>query len=92
MKRMDKNKGAPIQAYEELRNLNFSFVGRDHQMLVNLDELDSRINKRTVYVTVSDIPDMNGNFMASPATLPCSWTATHCAGRRRPQGTIIVCG
>ena len=60
--------GAPMQAYEELRNLNFSYVGRDHQLLVNIDELDSRINKRTVYVTVNDIPDLNGNFMASPKT------------------------
>ena len=66
--RIDRNNGAPMQAYEELRNLNFSFVGRDHRLLVNIDELDTRINKRTVYVTVSDIPDLNGNFMASPAT------------------------
>ncbi|MBO4315376.1 MAG: hypothetical protein J5867_05370, partial [Prevotella sp.] len=29
------------------------------------------INKRTIYVTVRDIPDMNGNSMASPATLSC---------------------
>ena len=66
--RIDKTDGAPMQAFEELHNLNFSFVGRDNQLLVNIDELDTRINKRTVYVTVSDIPDMNGNFMASPAT------------------------
>ena len=66
---IDQSVGAPIQAYEELRNLNFSFVGRDHQLLVNLDEIDARINKRTVYVTVFDIPDLNGNSMASPATM-----------------------
>ena len=66
---IDQNIGAPVQAYEELRNLNFSYVGRDNQLLVNLDELDSRINKRSVYVTVYDIPDLNGNYMASPATV-----------------------
>ena len=66
---VDENTGAPVQAYEELRNLNFSYVGRDNQILVNIDELDKRINKRTVYVTTSDIPDLNGNFMASPATV-----------------------
>ena len=65
---IDQNIGAPVQAYEELRNLNFSFVGRDNQVLVNIDELDKRINKRKVYVTVRDIPDLNGNYMASPAT------------------------
>ena len=81
LKRIDRNVGAPMQAYEELRNLNFSYVGRDHQLLLNIDELDSRINKRTVYVTVSDIPDLNGNFMASPKTMavfidrnPLRWT------------------
>ena len=68
-RRIDRETGAPMQAFEELRNLNFSFVGRDHQLLVNIDELDSRINKRTVYVTVSDIPDLNGNFMKSPHTV-----------------------
>jgi hypothetical protein len=66
---IDKDNGAPIQAYEELRELNFSFVGSNHQLLVNVNELNSRINKRRVYVTISDIPDMNGNLMASPATL-----------------------
>ena len=66
---IDKDNGAPIQAYEELRELNFSFVGSNHQLMVNVNELNSRINKRRVYVTISDIPDMNGNLMASPATL-----------------------
>ena len=68
MDHIDHDIGAPMQAYQELRNLNFSFVGRDHQLLINLDELDSRINKRQVFVTVYDMPDMNGNYMASPAT------------------------
>ena len=69
MAHVDQHIGAPIQAYQELRNLNFSYVGRDNQLLVNIDELDSRVNKRTIYVTVADIPDLNGNFMASPATV-----------------------
>jgi len=68
MNHIDHSICAPMQAYQELRNLNFSFVGRDNQLLINLDELDSRINKRQVYVTVYDMPDMNGNYMASPAT------------------------
>ena len=65
---VDLNVGAPVQAYEELRNLNFSFVGRDNQLLINIDEQDKRINKRNIYVTVADIPDKNGNFMSSPQT------------------------
>ena len=66
---IDPDHGAPVQASMELRTLNFSFVGRDNQLLVNIDEPDARINKRNLYVTVTDIPDMNGNYMASPATM-----------------------
>ena len=65
---VDQTIGAPVQAYQNLNNLNFGFVGRDNQLLVNIEELDKRINKRTIFVTVADIPDKNGNFMASPAT------------------------
>ncbi|MBR6892346.1 MAG: hypothetical protein IKN15_03825 [Bacteroidaceae bacterium] len=68
MSHIDQTLGAPVQPYQELKNLNFSFVGRNNQLLVNIDELDKKINKRTVYVTVTDIPDKNGNYMASPAT------------------------
>ncbi len=66
---IDANIGAPVQANLELKNLAFSFVGRDNQLLVNIDELDSRINKRNIFVTVNEIPDLNGNYMASPATV-----------------------
>jgi hypothetical protein len=68
MNHIDQTVGAPVQPYQELKNLNFSFVGRNNQLLVNIDELDKKINKRTVYVTVTDIPDKNGNYMASPVT------------------------
>lgn len=78
---IDRDMGAPMQAFLDLRMLNFSYVGRDNSLLVNIDELDSRINKRTVYVTVMDVPDMNGNAMKSPATVgvfvdrnPLRWT------------------
>ena len=66
--RIDRTMGAPVQPYEHLRNLKFSYVGRNNQLLVNIDEQDSRINKQNVYVTLYDIPDKNGNFMASPTT------------------------
>ena len=66
---IDQEVGAPMQFHQELRNLNFSYVGRDHELLVGIDELDSRVNKREVYVTLYDIPDLNGNYMASPATM-----------------------
>ena len=68
LSRIDRTMGAPVQPYEHLRNLNFSYVGRNNQLLVNIDEQDSRINKQNVYVTLYDIPDKNGNHMKSPVT------------------------
>ena len=68
---IDQSQGAPIQPYEELKHLNFSHVGRDNQLLVNIDEPTEYINKRNVFVTIRDIPDLNGNAMASPVTINC---------------------
>ncbi|MBQ5980665.1 MAG: hypothetical protein IJL54_00640 [Prevotella sp.] len=69
MSHIDQNIGAPVQPNLNLKKLNFSFVGKDNQLLVNIDEQNSRINKRNLYVTVMDIPDLNGNYMSSPATV-----------------------
>ena len=68
MAHIDQEVGAPVQPFQELKNLAFSFVGRDNQLMVSLKENDSRINKRNVYVTITDIPDLNGNYMKSPVT------------------------
>ena len=57
-----------MQAYQQLRKLNFSYAGKNNQLLINIDEPDARINKRQMFVTLYDIPDLNGNYMASPAT------------------------
>lgn len=65
---INTNMGAPVVPNEDLHNLDFSYVGKDNQLLVNINEIDSKINKRNVYVTVRSIPDANGNEMASPAT------------------------
>lgn len=65
---IDATQAAPVVPYEELKNLTFSCVGKDNQIMVGIDELNSRINRRNIYVTVRDIEDKNGNAMASPAT------------------------
>ena len=84
MARIDQHVGAPLQAAEHLRVLNFSFIGRTNQLEVDIDETNARINKRNIYVTVSEIPDKNGNFMASAATEyfyvdrnPLKWAKKH---------------
>ena len=65
---IDQGLGAPVRPYIELHNLNFSFVGRDNQLLININNSDEKINKRNLYVTVREIPDKNGNTLASAAT------------------------
>ncbi len=65
---IDQSDAAPMRPYEELRNLNFSYAGRNNQIMVNINELTSKINKRNIYVTLREIPDKNGNTMASPVT------------------------
>ena len=64
----DKEQAAPVVPYEEVKNLKFSFIGRDNQLMVELDESAARLNHRNIYVTVRDIEDKNGNTMASPQT------------------------
>ena len=59
---------APVVPNEELKNLAFSFVGKDNQVLVNINEQTTRLNRRNVYVTLRDVEDKNGNAMASPVT------------------------
>ena len=59
---------APVVPYEEVKNLKFSFIGKDNQVLVDIDEPAARLNHRNVYVTLRDVEDRNGNSMASPQT------------------------
>ena len=68
---IDQNDAAPVKPYEDLKNLNFNFVGRDNQLLVSIDEPLEYINKRNLYVTVRNVADLNGNYMASPSTISC---------------------
>jgi len=95
---IDRTMGAPVQPYEHLRNLDFSYVGRNNQLMVNIKEQDARINKQNVYVTLYDIPDKNGNFMKSPVTEsfyvnrnPLTWMTL---GKHRvitiPEGTGLT--
>ena len=65
---IDGTTAAPVVPYEELKNLTFSYVGKDNQVLVSVDEQTSRINRCNIYVTLRDIEDKNGNAMASPQT------------------------
>ena len=65
---IDKEQAAPVIPYEEVTNLKFDFIGKDNQLLIDLDETAAKLNHRNIYVTVRDVEDMNGNTMASPQT------------------------
>ena len=68
MSHIDATQAAPVIPYEELKNLNFDFVGDGHRLLVDINESNARLNRRNIYVTLRDVEDKNGNAMASPAT------------------------
>ena len=62
----DKNDCAPISSKGTLTKLNFGWTFDGTELLINLKMLDKEINKQTVYVTVRDVEDLNGNPMVSP--------------------------
>lgn len=75
---------APMTSTNKLDNVNFSYVANGNQLLVNLDVPDFQIEKSNVYVTVKEVPDLNGNYMASPLTMdfyvyrnPLRWNLKH---------------
>ena len=75
---------APMTSTNKLDNVNFSYVADGNQLMVNLDVPDFQIEKSNVYVTVKEIPDLNGNYMASPLTMdfyvyrnPLRWNIKH---------------
>ena len=60
---------APITSTRKLDNVNFSYVAKDNQLLLNLDVPDFQIEKSNIYITVKEVSDLNGNYMASPLTM-----------------------
>ena len=67
----DMTQTAPVQDIGQLTKLNFDWSFNNDELMINLNMPDKVINKQTVYVTVRDVEDLNGNPMASPVT----WTS-----------------
>ena len=67
----DKTNYAPVRSQGLLSKLNFDWSFNGDELLINLNMQDKEINKQTIYVTVRDVEDLNGNPMASPVM----WTA-----------------
>ncbi|MCQ2330556.1 MAG: hypothetical protein MJZ55_01040 [Paludibacteraceae bacterium] len=67
----DKAVYAPVRDHDKLTKFAFDWAFNGDELLINLKMLDNEINKRSIYVTVRDVEDLNGNPMVSPVT----WTA-----------------
>ena len=66
----DMSQSAPVEDIGQLMKMNFDWSFNNDELLINLNMQDREINKQTIYITVRDVEDLNGNPMASPVT----WT------------------
>ena len=64
----DNTMNAPVSSHGLLTKLNFDWSFNGDELMINLNMLDREINKQSVYVTVRDVEDLNGNPMLSPVT------------------------
>jgi len=67
----DGTQNAPIKSKGTLNKLYFDWSFNNDELMVNILNRDIEINKQSIYVTVRDVEDLNGNPMTSPVT----WTA-----------------
>ena len=65
----DRSTYAPMVSNAQLSNLRYGFVANDNELYIDINEPDFMIEKTNVYVTVKEVPDLQGNLMASPITL-----------------------
>ena len=64
----DKTNYAPVKDRGQLTNLFFNWSYNAEELLINIRMQDREINKRTLYLTVRDVEDINGNRLVSPVT------------------------
>lgn len=67
----DPANNAPIKSKGVLNKLYFNWAFNEDELLINILNRDHEVNKQSIYVTVRDVEDLNGNPMTSPVT----WTA-----------------
>lgn len=60
---------APMVSNAQLDNLRYSYVANGNELYMNINEPDYMVEKTNIYVTVKEVPDLQGNLMASPVTL-----------------------
>ncbi|MBP5641893.1 MAG: hypothetical protein J6W92_02360, partial [Paludibacteraceae bacterium] len=68
---MINENNAPVKSHGLLNKLYFNWSFNNDELMINILNRDYEVNKQSIYVTVRDVEDLNGNPMISPAT----WTA-----------------
>ena len=62
----DKHNSAPIRDRGQLTRLPFTWNYQLSDLMINIKAQPREINKRTMYLTVRDVEDLNGNRLPSP--------------------------
>lgn len=65
----DRQNYASMNESSPVDNIDFSYVVKDNELVVNLGESDEKLERTNVYVTVKDIPDLRGNLLQSPVMM-----------------------
>lgn len=60
---------APIRDAAEPTKLAFSWVGKENELVVNINMTDYEINHQNIFLTVRDVEDKAGNMLASPVSM-----------------------
>ena len=82
----DDEQNAPVNDHGQLTKLRFDWSFNNDELMVNVLNQDYEINKQSIYITVRDVEDLNGNPMTSPMTwvafvdrTPIKWSAKQVA-------------
>lgn len=59
---------APVVESSGITKMNFSWMGNGNQLVVNLNMLDSEINKNNIFINVRNVEDLHGNQLVNPIT------------------------
>ncbi|MBP5540150.1 MAG: T9SS type A sorting domain-containing protein [Bacteroidales bacterium] len=62
----DGDDHAPSRERDLLTKMNFDWAFNDDELLININMPDSVINKNSIYITVRNVEDLNGNRTVSP--------------------------
>ncbi len=68
---MEGDVNAPVSDYGKLTKLYFDWAFNGDELMINILNQEREVNKQSMFITVRDVEDLNGNPMMSPVT----WTA-----------------